>query len=328
MRRFSWMCATAAVVALLASACSSEEAEKQYYLSLGDDLAVGVQPDESGTPAETDNGYTDLVASTLADEPPGVEHVKLGCAGEDTATFVEGGAEGCDYEEGSQLAAAEAFLKENRGRVRLVTVNIGGNNLFACALDEDGKLTTAIDRECVAKNLEQVAKDAPVIAQRLREAAGEDVEIIGVTSYNPLLAMYLAEEVTAVVATEDDDERTYQDTANYTNGMLAAINGTLTDAYNAEGFTVANVATRFEVENFTPVGDLAEGAEDAEGEEAAEGDEQAEDAEEDEKGGLPLNVQNVCQYTWMCDTERGPHIHLNEAGAKEVAAVVEEVLRN
>ncbi|HLU99415.1 MAG TPA: SGNH/GDSL hydrolase family protein [Thermobifida alba] len=297
MRRFSWTCAAA--VALLASACSSVDAETQYYLSLGDGLAVGAQPDESGTPAETEKGYTDLVAATLSDEPPGVEHVKLGCVGEDTATFVDGGAEGCDYEEGSQLAAAEAFLEENRDRVRLVTVNIGGENLFACARGEDGALTTAIDRECVGKSLEQVAQDAPVIAQRLRAAAGEDVEIVAVTSYNPLLAMYLAEEVTAVVAAEDDDERTYQDTANYTNGMLAAINGTLTDAYNAEGITVANPVPRFDVENF-----------------------------EEGEDGLPTNVHHVCQHTWMCDTERGPDVHLNEAGAQAVAAVVEEVLRD
>lgn len=296
MRRFSWTCAAA--VALLASACSSVDAETQYYLSLGDGLAVGAQPDESGTPAETEKGYTDLVAAALSDEPPGVEHVKLGCVGEDTATFVDGGAEGCDYEEGSQLAAAEAFLEENRDRVRLVTVNIGGENLFACARGEDGALTTAIDRECVAQSLEQVAQDAPVIAQRLRAAAGEDVEIVAVTSYNPLLAMYLAEEVTAVVAAEDDDERTYQDTANYTNGMLAAINGTLNDAYNAENITVANVATLFDVDNF-----------------------------EENDDGTPANVHNVCQYTWMCDTERGPDIHLNQEGAQEVATLVQDVMR-
>ncbi|MEY9213834.1 SGNH/GDSL hydrolase family protein [Thermobifida halotolerans] len=302
MRRFSWIPAAAAAVALTASGCGSGDAETQYYLSLGDGLAVGVQPDESGEPVETEQGYTDVVFSSLSDDPPGVEHVKLGCAGENTATFVNGGAEGCEYEEGSQLAAAEAFLEENRDRVRLVTVNIGGNNLFSCARGEDGELTTAIDRECVAQNLEQVAQDAPVIAQRLRAAAGEDVEIVGVTSYNPLLAMYLAEEVTSAVAAEDDDDRTYQDTANYTNGMLAAINGTVTDAYNAEGITVANVATRFDMENF--------------------------EVPEDGEDGLPTNVRNVCRYTWMCDTERGPAVQLNEAGAKEVAALVEEVMRD
>lgn len=157
------------------------------------------------------------------------------------------------------------FLEQHKGKVRLITISIGGENLFSCARDEDGALTTDIDRECVSENLQKVSEDAPIIAQRLREAAGDDVEIIALTAYNPLLAMYLQEEVTEVVATEDDDERTYQDTANYTNGMLAAINGTLNDAYNAENITVANVATLFDVDNF-----------------------------EENDDGTPANVHNVC----------------------------------
>lgn len=271
----------------------------QYYLSLGDGLAVGAQPDESGTLTETDKGYADLVASALAKEPPGVEHVNLGCIGETTSTFRNGGAAGCEYEEGSQLDAAVAFLEEHKGQVRLITLNIGGENLFSCSRDEDGNLTTDIDRECVADNLQKVSEDAPIITQRLREAAGEEAEIIALASYNPLLAMYLQEEVTEAVATEDDDERTYQDTANYTNGMVAAINGTLNDAYNAENITVANVATLFGVDNF-----------------------------EETEDGIPFNVHNVCQFTWMCDTERGPDVHLNEKGAEEVATLIQDVMRD
>lgn len=300
MRRFAWIC-TAAAVALLAASCSSEDnnaAEMQYYLSLGDGLTVGAQPDDSGDVLETATGYTNLVASALSKEPPGVQHVNLGCIGETTITFLSGGAEGCEYDEGSQLDAAVEFLEQHKGKVRLITISIGGENLFSCARDEDGALTTDIDRECVSENLQKVSEDAPIIAQRLREAAGDDVEIIALTAYNPLLAMYLQEEVTEVVATEDDDERTYQDTANYTNGMLAAINGTLNDAYIAENITVANVATLFDVDNF-----------------------------EENDDGTPANVHNVCQYTWMCDTERGPDIHLNQEGAQEVATLVQDVMR-
>lgn len=39
---------------------------------------------------------------------------------------------------------------------------------------------------------------------------------------------------------------------------------------------------------------------------------------------MPTNVQNVCDHTWMCDTERGPDIHTNRSGAQEIAGVFAE----
>ncbi len=51
----------------------------------------------------------------------------LGCPGEITTTFVHGGK--CPYAEGSQLAAAEAFLSAHQGQVAFVTIDIGGDDI-------------------------------------------------------------------------------------------------------------------------------------------------------------------------------------------------------
>lgn len=302
-----WLSCAAAVAALTmlagcADSPSAEEPEAGYYLSLGDSLSVGMQPDESGSAVETDQGYTDALFRSRYGDDSAVEHVRLGCGGEDSTSFLEGGLADCEYEEGSQLAAAEAFLEANRGRVRLVTVGIGANNFVSCATGDDGALTTVIDQECVAKGLERLREDAPVIAQRLREAAGDDVEIIGMTYYNPLLAALLVDDVSERLSegVDDDGGMPHSERARYTNGMLAELNGALSDAYSTEGIAIADVAARFETNDF--------------------------EVPEDSETGLPANAQRICDLTWMCDTEVGPDIHTNEKGGQEIAEVFAEAL--
>ena len=75
---------------------------------------------------ETRAGYPDQVYAALHRSRPGLELVKLGCPGETTTTMINGGI--CRYAGGSQLKAAEAFLRAHRGRVLLVTIDIGAND--------------------------------------------------------------------------------------------------------------------------------------------------------------------------------------------------------
>src|SRR3954466_1557689 len=78
----------AAGVALLAPA--SAAGRPHYYLSLGDSLAVGVQP--NGTPPyqETDTGYVDQLFAVLRARRPDLISVKLGCSGESARSMFEG----------------------------------------------------------------------------------------------------------------------------------------------------------------------------------------------------------------------------------------------
>ncbi|MFD6951824.1 lipase [Nocardiopsis sp. TSRI0078] len=288
---------------------------EDYYLSLGDSLAVGVQPDENGRPRETSQGYTDILYRTLREEDPGLRHERMGCGGEDTTTFIEGGIPKCDerYESGSQLEEAEAFLAEHGGRVDLVTLTIGANNFTGCVRgvnSPDGRAPDSedvdIDSECVDEGLDRLEAEAPVIAERLRSAAGPDTQIIGMTYYNPFLAFLLMDEDPAhqASASAEEAEEVFPEKeargglAEEAVEILTEVNGTLTDAYEAEGIDVADVGAAFESTN----GKVPEGSD----------------------TGMPANLQNICDHTWMCDSERGPDIHPDEEGARKIAGVFAE----
>src|SRR5262249_44810974 len=74
------------------------------------------------------------------------------------------------YSHGTQLAEAVAFLREHRGSVGLVTIDIGGNDLLS-----------ALARRSITRNL-------PPILASLRNAAGPDVPIVGMNYNAPFLA--------------------------------------------------------------------------------------------------------------------------------------------
>lgn len=319
--RIRWIAVTAAAV--LATGCAGADGEAPestespgsdggYYLSLGDSLAVGVQPDENGLPAETSEGYTDVLYRTLSEDDPDLRHERLGCAGEDTTTFLEGGLPRCEerYDDGEQLQAAEDFLAEHEGEVDLVTLTIGANNFTRCVRGvnapdgkADGSDDIDIDAGCVADGLERLEDEVPEIAQRLREAAGPDTRIVAMTYYNPFLAFLLLDDDPAgqASASAEEAEEVFPEQeargglAEEAVEILTEVNGTLTEAYEAEGIDVADVDSVFEATN----------------QEVPEGSDT----------GLPANLQNVCDLTWMCDSRRGPDIHPNEEGAREIAAV-------
>ncbi|WP_150237000.1 GDSL-type esterase/lipase family protein [Nocardiopsis quinghaiensis] len=300
----------AVAAAVLATGCGGGDdgeaaTAPSYYLSLGDSLAVGVQPDENGQPEETPDGYTDILHRTLYDSDSTLRHERAGCGGEDTTTFVEGGLPDCEerYESGSQLEEAEAFLAEHGGRVDLVTLTIGANNFTDCVDGVRGTGSGAagpggigIDEECVADGLERVETEVPVIAERLRTAAGPDTQIIGMTYYNPFLALMLLDGDPAGEAGEAAGEEPGGDElAERAVGVLTQLNESLTASYSAAGIDVADVGTAFESTD--------------------------DEVPADSGTGMPVNLQNVCDHTWMCDISRGPDIHTNEAGARKIAEV-------
>jgi hypothetical protein len=41
---------------------------------------------------------------------------------------------------------------------------------------------------------------------------------------------------------------------------------------------------------------------------------------------LPVNVVVVCQWTWMCDPDRGPNVHANQAGYFVIALTLAATL--
>jgi lysophospholipase L1-like esterase len=155
-----------------------------YYLSLGDSLAQGVQPNAKGVDVETNQGYPDQLFTALHLGNPLLHLVKLGCPGETTATMINGGI--CKYPGGakSQLAAAVAFLQAHLGHVQLVTIDIGANDLNPCLV-----LSNPVN--CLTKVFKKLLPNLGKIMATLRAAGGTSVPMIGMTYYDPELAGWL-----------------------------------------------------------------------------------------------------------------------------------------
>ena len=87
------------------------------------------------------------------------------------------------YTNKTQTAAAEAFLRANRGKVGLITVSIGGNDVTKCVSEADA--TT-----CVAEAVKVIKTNVTKLAKRLRAAAGPNVRIVGITYPDVVLGLW------------------------------------------------------------------------------------------------------------------------------------------
>lgn len=167
---------------------SSAPPAERVYVSLGDSYAAGYRPADGGAPAGTTRGgFADLVAAQA-----GLRLVNVACSGATSGQLTT--STGCsaanrapdapDPGNTTQLDAAVRALRENKGRVGLVTVVIGGNDLAPCAV-ASGPLTCATD--AVADIQQNLAEVLPA----LREAAG-DAPIVGLTYPDVFLGAWVS----------------------------------------------------------------------------------------------------------------------------------------
>ena len=219
--------------AIKASATAPVQAPPaSYYLALGDSLAQGVQPNAAGVSVMTPDGYPDLVYAALRPSRPGLKLVKLGCPGETTVSMINGGI--CRYPGGSQLAAAVAFLQAHRGRVLLVTLDIGANDPEECG----GEVGLTQLAKCAVEDIPAAVSHLGTITARLKAAAGPGVRIVGMNYYLPALAEWRSGLPGHVVAWTAEK-------------LAAAYNNALGRVYTSSGIRVANVFGAFETADFT-----------------------------------------------------------------------------
>jgi lysophospholipase L1-like esterase len=284
MRRIAATIAVATVAATVAMAggapafaahrASSGTTTTSYYLSLGDSLAQGVQPNSQGTSVETNQGYPNQLFAALHTANPTLKLVKLGCPGETTATMLNGGI--CTYTKGSQLAQAAAFLASHRGKVQLVTIDIGANDLNPCL----GLPTINQIVACLEQVFPQIQANLSSIMNTLTTASGSGVPpIIGMTYYDPELANWLKGDP-ASKALAKDSIALAQGFGNLLNGVYTLYGAKVADVFTA--FHTTQFAARVTLPKF---------------------------------GKLPKAVAYICTYTWMCAAPPvGPNIHANILG--------------
>jgi lysophospholipase L1-like esterase len=272
-------------------------------LALGDSLAAGYQPSfglnpppvspETGKP---DQGYPGSYAADVAT----AHHlllVDLACPGETTGSMTTTPAKAAclaGYKSSlgvtSQLAAADRFLAEFPGKVKLVTFDLGANNVDGCAT------STGLNATCVAEGQLTIARQLPPILANVKTAlAAHDpgALLYAMNYYDPFLGIaYSPGGVLASAA------------AAVTVGETTALNAVLARAYKAAGIPVANVAAAFKTGTVVPL--VTYGGK-----------------------RLPLDVADVCRWTWMCplpSTHGTANIHPNTTGYAVIAAAFEAVL--
>jgi len=221
MRRLACVIVAALIGATLVVTPASAADSTRYYLALGDSLAFGYQPN-----GDFAHGYVQQLSATL----PDLTLQNLGCPGETTTTMVTGGI--CPYPGGGgQLGTALAFLRAHRGKVRLITIDIGANDVNPCAT------ATGIDLTCFRKGLVTIAVNLSVIVARLR-AAAPYAEIIGMTYYDTALAAWLTGPAGQALAKQSLP-------------LIHELNGLLSLVYRFARFRVADVAGAFSTDDMT-----------------------------------------------------------------------------
>jgi lysophospholipase L1-like esterase len=258
----------------------------EFYLSLGDSLSVGDQPNAQGVTLPTNQGYPDQLYAMLRPFDHNLVLAKLGCPGETTATMINGGI--CGYagdqrfsltaDKGNQLAAALAFLRAHRGHVPLITIDIGANDLNSCVVLTSISAVAA----CATPAIETAGQNTAAILAQLR-AADPSATIVGMTYYVPELAEWLTGPAGEAFA----------------EGSIPlgeALNSALTAAFTHSHARVADVFTAFDSADITSLVNLPG------------------------FGAVPKDVALICQLTWECAAPPvGPNEHANAAGYAVIA---------
>lgn len=269
------------------------DADVFYYVSLGTSLSVGVQPDSNGLLLPTDDGYADELFDSIrpAFEAAGTQprELRLFKLGcpGETLDTMMNGGS-CPYVAGSQLEAAVDFLSDNASKVYLVTIDMGANDFRDADCIGD-----ADNPNCLTDVSAQIAADLATVLADLNNAASPDTTIIGVNYYNPFLSSWLDDLAGQALAME----------AALAVGSLTVM---LDTTYDMAGILVADVAEAFQSDDFTTLVPSTLPA---------------------PNDMLPLNVANICDYTFMCDpAPRGPDIHAKDAGYTLIADTIEATL--
>ncbi len=196
--------------------------QADYYLSLGDSVAYGYQPDLNVSSGFSDDLYADLRTAGVTNV------VNYGCGGESTQTMIVGNCPDRALRHvpylGTQLSTAVSFLQHHVGSVSVMTLIIGADDVFGdfnqttCQADAN----TNSDLERMDKNLTKTI--LPQLTQALRSSMNyPSTRFVMLDYYDPFAK--LCSNSTAFVQTLDQ----------HLSADAAAFRIPLVDSYAAFG---------------------------------------------------------------------------------------------
>jgi lysophospholipase L1-like esterase len=285
LRVLSRAAVVAVALALLAARATADSTPPPVYLSLGDSLAAGSQPDANGHDRPTNQGYADVLGARLRKIYPGLRTVKLSCGGTRTRTILEGG-EGCRrQDEPGQVVQAERYLARHP-EVVLVTVDVGDNDVESCLHVRP----PAIDVDCIHRGRATIGRNLPLIAKRLRAAAGPHTPVVGITDYDQFLALWL-------------DGPQGRAAARRAVRIIRSLNALMAGIYRGNGVLVGEAGDDFASDDLRHRGHLPG------------------------YGRVPLAVERICRWTWACSAPPiGHDDHAKPQGYRVIAQAVLDAL--
>jgi lysophospholipase L1-like esterase len=188
---------------------SATTGSRIFYLSLGDSVPVW----------DGSHSFPRLLLTHYGRDVPKLTLVNMAVSEATTTSMLDTG----------QYTQALQFLHKHQGRVALITIDIGGNDIVHCAS------ATGIDQTCVSAGLASVTTNLTTMVGGLRSAA-PGVPIIGMEVYDPYLGDWLAGGAARTLALA-------------TIPVATALNGELSSLYGSS--STADVADAFQTTDDT-----------------------------------------------------------------------------
>lgn len=205
-----------------------------FYLDIGGSASIGYQPTPFAPHGErTDSGYANYLVAREAGKGISLQLDEIGCAGETTATMLNGG-DTCYPSPDSQLLEAVAFLSAHHDESGLVTVDLGFNDLRPCLQGQ------RVNQTCMDQRIDLIGVQLPQILGALKAVAGPDVIFVGVGHYDPYLAYAL-------------DGAAGKTFAYQSRHAIEHLDQALSGIYDAAGIPMAAVGVAFNADDDDPV---------------------------------------------------------------------------
>jgi lysophospholipase L1-like esterase len=216
--------------------------------------------------------------------------VNFGCGGATTSAVIEQvgcsvsnpGPDTDDYPKMTQANAVDQFIARHVGHIGLITVSIGGNDILSCS-------NATILLSCVSSALVAIKSNVTTLLAGLRQAAGPNVPIIGLTYPDVFLGLYSSKVPGS------------QSLAILSVGAFRTLlNPTLATIYTSIGAHFIDVTQATGA--YTPL---------------------SETTRDGKYGTIPLAVADVCSLTYECQLQ---DVHPTTKGYALIARLIEEAL--
>lgn len=278
---------------------------KPLYISMGDSYSVGYQNSTLGNT----KGFTGYVASKQ-----GYQLENFGCGGATTGSlFTQIGCpagaspatDGVPYPTTNQVAAVVAYLNQaaNFGKVKLVTVSIGGNDVTSCANASNAVNCVLAVTPIIKTNVTNLVTQLDAALTANGDTAAK---IVGITYPDVILGDYVAP-------------------VGATKPVLAALSKVAFDSLiNPTLNTAYTGVTRGAFVNVTsaPYG-LATAGDDTGSFDGTTGAYTGPTTKLRGFGKtVPVPVAEVCSITWYCDLATFGDIHANTKGYKFIGGLI------